>query len=208
MRKFAFIFAIGFGLFGCSQPTAPSGAANAASTEKPAASDSRKPLPEFEIAKLDGGAIKSSDLKGKVTVLDFWATWCDPCKAEVPDYNALLEKYAGKDFQILGVTMESGTPAEIKQKAEELKIKYTLALGDDKIVDAFGGMLGFPTTFLVTKDGKIQKKFLGEIPGKQKQLVEGIDALLNATPASSAPVSKPSNTVTQVEQPKSDGNDE
>jgi thiol-disulfide isomerase/thioredoxin len=207
MRKFAFIFAVGFGLLGCSKSTAPTGSASTSSAEKPAASDSRKPLPEFEIAKLDGGSVKSADLKGKVTVLDFWATWCDPCKAEVPDYNALLEKYAGKDFQILGVTMESGTADEIKQKAAELKIKYPLALGDDKIVDAFGGMLGFPTTFLVTKDGKIQKKFLGEIPGKQKQLVDGIDALLNATPASSAPAPKPNGSVTQVERPKSEGNE-
>jgi thiol-disulfide isomerase/thioredoxin len=175
MRKVALSLAVAFVLFGCGKPLAST---NAASPEKPSANDSRKSMPQFVVTKLDGGSIKSSDLKGKVTLLDFWATWCDPCKEEIPDYNKLQERYAGKDFQILGVTMESGTAAEIKQKVEELKIKYPVSVGDDKVVDAFGGMLGFPTTFLITKDGKIQKKFIGQIPGKQQQLTQAIDKLL------------------------------
>jgi thiol-disulfide isomerase/thioredoxin len=177
MRKVALGLAVVFVLVGCGKPLTSTNAASS-SADKPSASDSRKAMPEFVVAKLDGGSIKSSDLKGKVTLLDFWATWCDPCKEEIPDYNKLQEKYAGKDFQILGVTMESGSAAEIRQKAEELKIKYPISMGDDKIVDAFGGMLGFPTTFLITKDGKIQKKFIGQIPGKQQQLTQTIDKLL------------------------------
>jgi len=179
MKKLASIVAvvISFALFGCSKPVATTSAAS--NSAKPAAKDAMKPLPQFEVTKLDGGSLKSEDLKGKVTVLDMWATWCDPCKEEIPDYNKLQEKYAGKDFQILGVTMESGTPAEIKKKVEEFKIQYPVVVGDDKVVDAFGGLLGFPTTFLVTKDGKIQKKFIGSVPGKQQQLNQAIDKLLS-----------------------------
>jgi thiol-disulfide isomerase/thioredoxin len=163
-------------LFGCDKPVVSTNAAGPA--EKPSANDSKKPLPNFRVTKLDGGSLTAADLKGKVTVLDFWATWCDPCKEEIPDYNKLQEKYAGKDFQILGVTVESGSVADIKRKVEEFKIKYPVTVGDDNVVDAFGGMIGFPTTFLISKDGKIQKKFIGSIPGKQKQLTQGIDTLL------------------------------
>ena len=175
MRKLALILAIGAVLFGCNKPVVST---NAASPDKPVANDAKKPVPEFEVAKLNGGTLKAADLKGKVTVLDFWATWCDPCKEEIPDYNALQERYAGKDFQLIGVTIESGSVADIKKQVEELKIKYPITVGNDDVVDAFGGMIGFPTTFLITKDGKIQKKFLGSIPNKQKQLTQAIDTLL------------------------------
>src|SRR5215475_9688362 len=154
MRKVALTIAVAFALSGCGKPLDSTSAA--VTSEKPSASDSRKTMPDFVLTKLDGTPLKSSDLKGKVTLLDFWATWCDPCKEEIPDYNKLQERYAGKDFQILGVTMESGTAAEIQQKAKELNIKYPLSVGNDQVVDAFGGLLGFPTIFLITKDGKIQ----------------------------------------------------
>src|SRR5262252_3529632 len=104
MKRLPLILAMAVVLFGCEKPVISTNAAGP--TDKPSASDSRKPVPEFQVAKLDGGSITASDLRGKVVLLDFWATWCDPCKDEIPDYNALQEKYAGKDVQILGVTME------------------------------------------------------------------------------------------------------
>jgi thiol-disulfide isomerase/thioredoxin len=176
MRKLALILVLPLVVFGCNKPVSSTNAAS----DKPSANDSRKPLPDFEVPRLEGGTLKSVDLKGKVTVLDFWATWCEPCKNEIPDYNALQQKYAGKDFQIIGMTVESGSADEIKSeiKKQGLDLKYPLLVGDDKVVDAFGGLIGFPTTFLITKDGKIQRKFLGEIPGKQQQLTKAIDALL------------------------------
>lgn len=148
------------------------------SADKPVALDSGKPMPSFEVARLTGGTLKSSDLKGKVTVVDFWATWCNPCIEEIPHYNKLKEKFAGKDVEILGMTVQSGSMEDIKPKVAEFKIQYSVVLGDDKISDDFGGIIGWPTTFLVSKDGKIVKRIIGSPPGKIEQMEKDIETLL------------------------------
>jgi len=177
MRKLVIIAAIA--LAGCSNPGPSISSAASGNRDKPVANDARKPVPQFQLANLDGGFLKTSDLKGKVTLLDFWATWCEPCKEEIPKYNALQEKYAGKDFSILGVTVDSGSAEEIKPKVKELQIKYSVVVGNDQVVQDFGGVIGYPTTFLISKDGKIQRKFIGTPPGKQEQLEKIIDSLLS-----------------------------
>lgn len=137
-----------------------------------------KQMPQFDLANVAGGSIKNSDLKGKVTVIDFWATWCEPCQVEIPRYNELRQKYAGKDVEIVGVTIESGSLEDIKPKVEEFQMAYPVVVGNDKVVEGFGGIIGYPTTFIVSKDGTIFKKILGSPPGKQEQMEKDIDALL------------------------------
>ena len=128
--------------------------------------------------------MKTADLRGKVTVVDFWATWCTSCIPLIPDFNALQQEYAGKNVQIVGLTMESGSLEEIKPKVAEFKIQYPVVVGDDKVVEGFGGLLGYPTTFLISKDGTIYKKYLGPPPGGKAQLEKDIDTLV----AQAAPV--------------------
>jgi thiol-disulfide isomerase/thioredoxin len=174
MKKIALVLVVLLALVGCSNPQGSTDS----STAGTAARDGRKPVPEFDLTNVAGGSLKKSDLKGKVTVIDFWATWCTPCLAEIPKYNELKEKYAGKDVEIVGVTLESGSLDDIRPKVEEFQMKYSVVVGDDKVAEGFGGLLGYPTTFLVSKDGTIFKRIIGSPPGKQEQMEKDIDTLL------------------------------
>ncbi len=136
------------------------------------------PAPDFDLVNVAGGKLKSSDIKGKVTIVDFWATWCVPCIQEIPNFNKLHTKYDGKGVQMLAITLESGPLADIKPKVEKFKMQYPVLVGDDKVVEGFGGVIGFPTTFIVTKDWKIYKKYLGITPSKAEKIEKDVEALL------------------------------
>jgi thiol-disulfide isomerase/thioredoxin len=139
------------------------------------------PAPDFELQNVSGGVLKSDDIKGKVTVVDFWATWCQPCIQEIPNFNKIHESHDGKGVQMLAITVESGSLDEIKPKVKQLNMKYPVVVGDDKVVEGFGGLIGFPTTFVVTQDWKIYKKYLGMTP-KKRELIEKDIATLLAQP--------------------------
>src|SRR5215831_6946729 len=153
-------------VFGCS----------ACSAKTPTVSI-KGPAPEFELENILGGKTKAADLKGKVAVIDFWATWCEPCWSEIPKYNKMLDEFQGKDVEIVGITVESPYK-DIKPKAKQLGIRYTLLVGNDAGQDAFGGMIGYPTTFVVTKDWKIYKKYMGALPDKDARIKQDIEKLL------------------------------
>ena len=138
----------------------------------------RPDAPEFDLEKVLGGRVRSADLKGKVVVVDFWATWCVPCKIEIPHYNQLVEKMKGKNFEFVGVTFDAEAPKDVEPYIKDLDIRYTITMGNDAIDEGFGGQGVFPTTFLVSKDWKVHATWLGSLPGKMKQLEDGINLLL------------------------------
>lgn len=135
-------------------------------------------MPKFSLVKIAGGDLKSEDLHGKVTVMDFWASWCEPCKSEIPKYNKLVAAMAGKDFQMIGYAVESGSFDEVKKSAAELGIKYPVVMGTDMVTEAFGNYRGLPTTFLIGKDGQIYKKFEGTSANKVETIGKDIAELL------------------------------
>jgi len=144
-----------------------------------------QPAPEFTLRNVLGGELKSADLKGKVIVLDFWATWCVPCKIEIPEYNKLRAKLLKEeqDVEFVGVTFDSGASVEnIKPFLKELKMEYPVVMGSDSIDAALGGHFGYPTTFLIGKDWKVYRKLFGAQPDKIEKLEKDINALL-AKPA-------------------------
>jgi thiol-disulfide isomerase/thioredoxin len=169
MKKIAMALAIVLALVGCSRQPG-------ATAEKTAAKP-KGPAPEFELENVAGGKLKAADLKGKVSVIDFWATWCEPCIAEIPRFNELHSQYP--NVQVVGITVMS-PHEDIKPKVDELKMKYTVLVGNDDVSDGFGGLIGFPTTFVVTKDWQIYKKYLGALPNKQERIRKDIETLLAA----------------------------
>jgi thiol-disulfide isomerase/thioredoxin len=128
--------------------------------------------------KAAGIDLKSEELKGKVLVVDFWASWCEPCKSEIPKYNKLVADMAGKDFQMIGYAVESGNLDEVRKSAKELGIQYQVVMGTDAVTEAFGNYRGLPTTFLVGKDGKIYKKYEGTSASKVDEVGKDIANLL------------------------------
>jgi len=115
--------------------------------------------PDIKLQDIKGNAIQLSSFKGKVIILDFFATWCPPCRQEIPDFIALQEEYKDKDFVMIGVSL---TPLDdVKPFTEKLGINYTVLIGDDKAESAYGPIRSIPTTFVIDKDFKVAKKYIG-----------------------------------------------
>lgn len=141
------------------------------------ASEQLTTMPTLSLKDFDGKAMTSDQFKGNVLVLDFWATWCGPCITEIPEFNRLQEKYAGKGVKVIGVTLASGEAKEVQPFIIRNKMKYTVLMGDDNQAYDFN-LVGFPTTYLVTRDLKIYRKYIGAGPGKSGRLEADIQALL------------------------------
>ena len=154
---------VAVGLSGCKRPV----------TEVRAA-------PSFELPDLAGGKVSLAALKGKVVVLDFWATWCGPCLKELPDYAEFWRKNQGKGVEVIGVVFDSGEPQEIQDFVRENRIPYRQLLGDDKLQEAFQANTGFPTTFVIDGQGIIRTTILGSTPHKFEKLQQTVDAALAA----------------------------
>ena len=144
-----------------------------------------KPAPEVTFKDLDGKDVPLSSYRGQVVLVNFWATWCDPCYIEIPWLIEMQQKYGTKGFTVLGVSMdEEGKSAVIPFLAKErfnvngqkLPMNYPIVLGDDDIATKFGGLLGYPTSFLISKDGKEIKKIQGLIP--YEELTKTIESQL------------------------------
>jgi thiol-disulfide isomerase/thioredoxin len=126
-----------------------------------------KPATDFTLPGLDGKAVKLSAYKGKVVLLNFWATWCGPCKAEIPGFVELQTQYKN-DLVIVGLSVDD--PADkAKAFADQYKVNYpiVLGLGHDDIQDAYGPIYGIPASFLISRDGKVCKRHLGIAPKSQ-----------------------------------------
>ncbi len=125
------------------------------------------PAPSWTLLDLDGHPVSSDQFKGKVVIVDFWATWCPPCRAEIPGYGALQKKYGADGLVIIGVSVDSKGPAAVKKFADKLPVAYRVVMADDKIVSAFGGMDAIPTTFLIDRDGVIRDRKVGAVPASE-----------------------------------------
>ena len=117
--------------------------------------------PAWTLRDVDGREVKASDFKGKVVVIDFWATWCPPCRKEIPDYIALQKKYADRGLVILGFSMDEAPAADVKAFGVKMKVNYPLLMADGAVAEAFGGVEGLPTAFVIDREGNIRHRKVG-----------------------------------------------
>jgi thiol-disulfide isomerase/thioredoxin len=119
--------------------------------------------PAWKLKDLQGREVSAADFKGKIVVIDFWATWCPPCRAEIPGYISLQKKYAAKDLVIIGISLDEDGAKAVAPFAKEKGINYQMLLFNDDVVAAFGGIEGVPTTFLIDREGNIRDKKVGRV---------------------------------------------
>ncbi|MGC2332660.1 MAG: cytochrome c biogenesis protein CcdA [Candidatus Acidiferrales bacterium] len=141
--------------------------------------------PSVTFKNLEGGDVALGSLKGKVVLLNFWATWCEPCRGEIPVLINLQQQYSGKGFTMLGASMDDDpmkvVPEFVKNtefnvNGKEETMDYPIVLGTDAITDEFGGLLGMPTSFLISRDGKIVKRYIGVV--NEAQITKDIESQL------------------------------
>ena len=120
-----------------------------------------EPAPDFELKSLDGRTVKLSDFHGKVVVLNFWATWCAPCRVETPWLVNLYRRYKEQGLEVVGVSMDDGDQEHVADFVKEMGINYTVLMGNHAVGDAYGGLRFLPQTFFIGRDGKIIKHSSG-----------------------------------------------
>jgi len=126
-----------------------------------AQTNNKQVAPNFSLKTADGTTIELAKLKGKVVVVNFWATWCPPCRAEIPDFIKIQEKYKSKGLVIVGVSLDQKGWTAVKPFAEKTKFNYPVVLGNEDMVNAYGGIEAIPTSFFIDKQGFIVDKQVG-----------------------------------------------
>jgi cytochrome c biogenesis protein CcmG/thiol:disulfide interchange protein DsbE len=119
--------------------------------------------PDWKLKALDGQEVKLADFRGKVVILDFWATWCPPCRKEIPAFIELQQQYEKSGLVIVGISFDKAVET-VKEFARTEKINYPIAMGTMELAQAYGGINSIPTTFVVDPAGKIVKSFVGFHP--------------------------------------------
>ncbi|MCI5119917.1 MAG: TlpA family protein disulfide reductase [Candidatus Electrothrix sp. AUS4] len=134
------------------------------------------PMPDFTLpSAVDGKDISSKDFKGKVLLVTFFATWCPPCRQEIPSLIQLQKDLSAKGFSVLGLSLDDGDADLVNDLVEHDKINYPVLMADSEVVTGFGGVTGIPTSFLISHEGKMVRTYAGYVPHELlKQDIEEI----------------------------------
>jgi peroxiredoxin len=135
--------------------------------------------PDFTLQSLDGKAVRLSDYRGKAVLLNFWATWCAPCKIEMPWFVEMQKQYGAEGLQILGVAMDDANPKDIAAFAKEMGVNYPVLIGKESVGDAYGGVQFLPESFYIDRNGKVVDRAFG-LKGRG-EIEDGIKKIIAST---------------------------
>lgn len=136
-------------------------------------------ISQISLPKLDGQTLRSEDLKDNIVVLDFWATWCESCISEIPEFNKLEKEYSSRGVKVIGLAVQSGWASDIQKFAKQYDMHYTVLVGNDDTVADFG-VMSFPNTYVIGPGWKLYKKYSGVSENKAVKIRRDIEALLKA----------------------------
>jgi thiol-disulfide isomerase/thioredoxin len=145
--------------------------------------------PDFSLESLDGKSVRLSDLRGKAVLLNFWATWCGPCKIEMPWFVELQNQYGAQGLQVIGVAMDDASKEDIAKFAKDMGVNYPILIGKESIGDQYGGIPALPESFFIGRDGKMVDKIIG-LKGKG-EIEDAVKKALDTHPASSQAAAVP-----------------
>lgn len=145
-------------------------------TSQAKAVEKRNPAPGFTLKDVDGHSVKLADLKGKVVLLNFWATWCGPCKIEIPWFVEFQKQYKDQGFTVLGVAVDDEGWQVVRPYIASRGVNYPVMIGDDLVQQLYGGIEALPTTFVIDRQGRIAATHVGLV-GK-KDYADEIEQLL------------------------------
>lgn len=157
-------------------------------TTKVASSGKNPEAPAFTVTDIKGQRLSLDSFRGKVVLLNFWATWCGPCRDEIPSFVQLQQKYGSQGFQILGISMDD-SPAPVGPFYQQFHMNYPVAMGNAKLGALYGGIYGLPTNFLIGRDGRIYDDVPGEVDKARWE--QEIQTLLAQNPNEEAKNFKP-----------------
>ena len=146
------------------------------SQETSALKDNNNKAPEFTLVSTDGKDIRLSEYKGKVVIIDFWATWCGPCRKGIPDLIELQKEF-GKEIVVIGISLDTDTKREVIPFMQKIGINYPVAYGTLEVTQQYGGVEAIPTSFVINKKGEIVGKHVGLVP--KSEYTDQINKLLN-----------------------------
>jgi thiol-disulfide isomerase/thioredoxin len=172
--KFALLLGLLSVAVGCEKSTSrPPDASGASSAAIPsAATASLGPAPTVSFQNLNGQTVSLSQYRGKVVLVNFWATWCEPCRAEIPELIQFQQEYGNKGFTVLGVAMDQEGKSvvapfvakpQFQVGGKDVAMNYPIVLGNDKVATQFGGIIGLPTSYVISKRGEVVKRVIGMI---------------------------------------------
>jgi len=192
--RFAFLLStallVGYFMSGCNYLARLGGDGSwsvSAASVKP--DKDRRKAPDFSLKDADGKVVHLSDYKGKVVLLDFWATWCGPCKIEIPWFMDFQRKNKDKGLEVLGVAMDDEGWEVVKPFLSDIGVNYRVVIGNDATAESYGGVDALPTTFLIDRSGKIAAVHVGL--ASKKDFEDGIQELLQTPSTGSARAAMP-----------------
>ena len=139
--------------------------------------DVRQQAPDFTLRDAEGRAVKLSDYRGKVVLLNFWATWCGPCRIEIPWFMQFEKEFKDRGFAVLGISMDDDGWDAVKPYVQRMRVNYRMLLGDSMVSDLYGGVDSLPTSFMIDRQGRVARVHIGLVSRSEYQ--NDINALLD-----------------------------